>query len=47
MRLSAMRTAADSATFGSQPAYVLPIQGSQTTYPCTGGQNRQFTLTRL
>jgi beta-xylosidase len=28
---SAMRTAGDSTTFGSQPAYVLPIQGSQTT----------------
>jgi beta-xylosidase len=28
---SAMQTVADSATFGSQPTYVLPIQGSQTT----------------
>jgi ricin-type beta-trefoil lectin protein/glycosyl hydrolase family 43 len=28
---SSMRNVADSTTFGSQPAYVLPIQGSQTT----------------
>lgn len=28
---SAMRDVADSATFGSQPAYVLPVQGGQTT----------------
>jgi hypothetical protein len=28
---SAMQNTGDSATFGSQPAYVLPIQGSQTT----------------
>jgi beta-xylosidase len=28
---SAMQNAGDASTFGSQPAYVLPIQGSQTT----------------
>lgn len=28
---SEMRNVADSTTFGSQPAYVLPIQGTQTT----------------